>query len=175
MTLLQMADMYQTIANDGVRIPPRIVKAAIAADGTRTEEPQPNGIRVVSPDTARTVRNMFRAIVQRDPMGYQQGTGPAASVDGYQIAGKTGTAQQINPGCRCYYGDVYWITFAGMAPADDPRYVIGIMMDNPQRNADGSAGHSAAPLFHNIAAWLLQRQNIPLSADPGAPLILQAT
>ncbi|KAA0109575.1 penicillin-binding protein 2 [Mycolicibacterium sp. P1-5] len=175
MTLLQMTGMYQAIANDGLRIPPRIVKATIAADGTRTEEPRPTGIRVVSPDTAHTVRNMFRAIVQRDPMGYQQGTGTPAAVDGYQIAGKTGTAQQINPACGCYYGDVYWITFAGMAPADDPRYVIGIMMNNPQRNPDGSPGHSAAPLFHNIAAWLLQRQNVPLSADPGAPLILQAT
>ncbi|WP_319434628.1 penicillin-binding protein 2 [Mycobacterium sp. RTGN5] len=175
MTLLQMTGIYQTIANDGVRIPPRIVKGTVASDGTRTEEPRPEGIRVVSPDTARTVRNMFRAIVQRDPMGYQQGTGPAAAVDGYQIAGKTGTAQQINPACGCYYSDVYWITFAGMAPADDPRYVIGIMMDAPHRAADGTPGSSAAPLFHNIAAWLLQRQNIPLSADPGAPLILQAT
>ncbi|WP_163702266.1 peptidoglycan D,D-transpeptidase FtsI family protein [Mycolicibacterium sarraceniae] len=175
MTLLQMTGMYQAIANDGVRIPPRIIKATIASDGTRTEEPQPAGIRVVAPETARTVRNMFRAIVQRDPMGYQQGTGAPAAVDGYQIAGKTGTAQQINPACGCYYSDVYWITFAGMAPADNPRYVIGIMMNNPQRNPDGTPGHSAAPLFHNIAAWLLQRQNIPLSADPGAPLILQAT
>ena len=120
-------------------------------------------------------RGMLRAVVQRDPMGYQQGTGPAAAVEGYQIAGKTGTAQQINPACGCYYSDVYWITFAGMAPADDPRYVIGIMMDNPQRNADGSAGHSAAPLFHNIASWLLQRENVPLSADPGPELTLQAT
>ena len=175
MTLLQMTGMYQAIANDGLRIPPRVVKATVASDGTRTEEPQPAGIRVVSPETARTVRNMFRAIVQRDPMGYQQGTGPAAAVDGYQIAGKTGTAQQINPACGCYSSDVYWITFAGMAPADDPRYVIGIMMDAPHRAADGTPGSSAAPLFHNIAAWLLQRQNIPLSADPGAPLILQAT
>ncbi|WP_081845206.1 peptidoglycan D,D-transpeptidase FtsI family protein [Mycolicibacterium aromaticivorans] len=175
MTLLQMTGMYQAIANDGVRIPPRIIKATVAADGTRTEEPHPAGIRVVSPETARTVRNMFRAIVQRDPMGYQQGTGAPAAVDGYQIAGKTGTAQQINPACGCYYSDVYWITFAGMAPADDPRYVIGIMMNNPQRNPDGTPGHSAAPLFHNIAAWLLQRQNVPLSPDPGPPLILQAT
>jgi len=174
MTLLQMTGMYQTIANDGLRIPPRIVKATIAADGTRTEEPAPKGIRVVSPETARTVRNMLRAVVQRDPMGVQQGTGPAAAVDGYQVAGKTGTAQQINPGCGCYYDDVYWITFAGMAPADDPRYVIGIMMDAPSRNADGTPGHSAAPLFHNLAGWLLQRENVPLSADPGPPLTLQA-
>ena len=174
MTLLQMTGMYQAIANDGVRIPPRIVKATIGPDGSRTEEKRPEGIQVVSAATAQTVRNMLRAVVQRDPTGVQQGTGPAAAVEGYQIAGKTGTAQQINPGCGCYYDDVYWITFAGLAPADDPRYVIGIMLDAPSRNADGSPGHSAAPLFHNIAGWLLQRDSVPLSADPGAPLTLQA-
>ena len=174
MTLLQMAGMYQAIANDGVRVPPRIVKATIAPDGTRTEPPRPNGIQVVNQGTARVLRNMFRAVVQRDPTGVQQGTGPAASVDGYQMAGKTGTAQQINPACGCYYDDVYWITFAGMAPADDPRYVIGIMMDAPSRNADGTPGHSAAPLFHNIAGWLMQRENVPLSPDPGPLLTLTA-
>lgn len=175
MTLLQMTSMYQTIANDGVRIPPRIIKSTIGSDGSVKDEPRPDGVRVVSPETARTVRNMFRAIVQRDPMGYQQGTGPQAAVEGYQIAGKTGTAQQINPACGCYFDNVYWITFAGMAPADDPRYVVGIMMDAPQRAADGSPGSSAAPLFHNIASWLLQRHNVPLSADPGPRLTLQAT
>jgi cell division protein FtsI (penicillin-binding protein 3) len=117
---------------------------------------------------------MLRGVVQRDPTGKQQGTGPAAAVDGYQVSGKTGTAQQINPACGCYYDNVYWITFAGMATTDDPRYVIGIMMDNPVRNADGTPGHSAAPLFHNIAGWLLQRGNVPLSPDPGPPLTLQA-
>jgi cell division protein FtsI (penicillin-binding protein 3) len=156
-------------------MPPRIIKSTIAPDGTRTDEPRPEGVRVVTPETARTVRNMFRAIVQRDPMGAQQGTGPQAAGEGYQIAGKTGTAQQINPACGCYYDDVYWITFAGMAPADDPRYVVGIMMDAPHRAADGSPGSSAAPLFHNIASWLLQRHNVPLSADPGPRLTLQAT
>jgi cell division protein FtsI (penicillin-binding protein 3) len=175
MTLVQMAGMYQAIANDGVRMPPRIIKSTVTADGTRTEEPRPEGVRVVSPETARTVRNMLRGVVQRDPTGVQQGTGPAAAVEGYQIAGKTGTAQQINPACGCYYDNVYWITFAGMATTDDPRYVVGIMMDNPVRNADGTPGHSAAPLFHNIAAWLLQRENVPLSPDPGPRLILQAT
>ncbi|MFV0495221.1 peptidoglycan D,D-transpeptidase FtsI family protein [Mycobacterium sp.] len=174
MTLLQMAGMYQAIANDGVRMPPRIIKATVAPDGTRTEEPRPEGVRVVSAQTAQTVRKMLRAVVQRDPMGYQQGTGAAASVPGYQMAGKTGTAQQINPACGCYFDDVYWITFAGMATADDPRYVVGIMMDNPHRNADGTPGHSAAPLFHNIAGWLMQRENVPLSPDPGPPLTLQA-
>ncbi len=175
MTLLQMTGMYQAIANDGVRLPPRIIKSTVGPDGARTEEPHPDGVRVVSPETARTVRNMLRAVVQRDPMGTQQGTGPAAAVEGYQIAGKTGTAQQINPSCGCYYDNVYWITFAGMATTDDPRYVIGVMMDNPATNADGTPGHSAAPLFHNIAGWLLQRGNVPLSPDPGPRLLLQAS
>ena len=175
MTLLQMTAMYQTIANDGVRMPPRIIKTTVAADGTRADEPRPEGVRVVSPQTAKTVREMLRATVQRDPGGDQQGTGPLAAVDGYQISGKTGTAQQINPGCGCYYDNVYWITFAGMAPTDDPRYVIGIMADNPQHTAEGLPGTTMAPLFHNIAAWLLQRENVPLSPDPGPPLTLQAT
>ncbi|MBJ7341755.1 penicillin-binding protein 2 [Mycolicibacterium sp.] len=173
MTLLQMTGMYQTIANDGVRIPPRIIKSTIAADGTRSDEPRPEGVRVVSAQTAQTVRNMLRATIQKDPMGIQQGTGSGAAVDGYQIAGKTGTAQQINPACGCYFEDVYWITFAAMVPANDPRYVVGVMMDNPHRTADGSPGTTAAPLIHNLSAWLLQRENVPLSPDPGPPLVLQ--
>ncbi|WP_155926960.1 penicillin-binding protein 2 [Mycolicibacterium sp. CBMA 234] len=175
MTLLQMTGMYQAIANDGVRIPPRIVKSVVSADGTHQDQKPPETVQVVSPETAKTLRNMFRATLQHDPRGTQQGTGWPGAVDGYQIAGKTGTAQQINPACGCYYEDHYWITFAGMAPSDDPRYVIGIMANNPQRNPDGTPGHSMAPLFHNIAAWLMQRENVPLSPDPGPPLILQAT
>jgi cell division protein FtsI (penicillin-binding protein 3) len=173
MTLLQMTGMYQTIANDGVRMPPRIVKTTIAPDGTRIDEPRPEGVRVVSPETAKTVRQMLRATLQRDPMGTQQGTGSTGAVEGYQLSGKTGTAQQINPGCGCYYDDVYWITFAGIATTDDPRYVVGVMMDNPHRTADGQPGTTAAPLFHNIAAWLLQRENVPLSPE-GPRLTLQA-
>src|SRR5919201_767212 len=66
MTLLQMTSMYQAIANDGVRVPPRIVKTTIAPDGSRTDEARPDGVRVVSPETARTVRHMLQATVQRD-------------------------------------------------------------------------------------------------------------
>ncbi|MUL75540.1 penicillin-binding protein 2 [Mycolicibacterium sp. CBMA 226] len=176
MTLLQMTGMYQAIANDGLRIPPRIIKSIVSADGTHQDQAAPQGVQVVSPQTAATLRNMFRATLQRDPRGTQQGTGWPGAVEGYQMAGKTGTAQQINPACGCYYDDDhYWITFAGMAPSDDPRYVVGIMANNPVRNADGSPGHSMAQLFHNIAAWLMQRENVPLSPDPGPPLVLQAT
>jgi len=174
MTLLQMTGMYQAIANDGVRIPPRIIKSKIAPDGTRTEEKQPDGVRVVSPKTAQTLRQMFQAIVQKDPTGGEQtGTGTPAAITGYQIAGKTGTAQQIDQACRCYSDSRYWITFAGMAPADNPRYVIGIMLDAPIRSSDGSGGQSAAPLFHNIASWALQRDRVPPS-PPAKELVLQA-
>ncbi|MEU1431580.1 penicillin-binding protein 2 [Nocardia sp. NPDC005746] len=174
MTTLQMTGMYQAIANNGVRIPPRIVKAKIAPDGARTEEEPPEGVKVVSPQTAKTLQQMFQAVVQKDPRGTQSGTGGPASIEGYQIAGKTGTAQQIDPKCRCYSSDRYWITFAGMAPADNPRYVIGMMLDAPMRSSDGSGGGSAAPLFHSIASWLLQRDRIPPS-PPAKQLILQAS
>ncbi len=73
MTLLQMTGMYQTIANDGVRIPPRIVKATIAPDGTRTDEPRPEGVRVVSPQTAQTVRQMLRATAATRSHGHTAG------------------------------------------------------------------------------------------------------
>ncbi|MBM7415132.1 MULTISPECIES: penicillin-binding protein 2 [Nocardiaceae] len=172
MTLLQMTGMYQAIANDGVRIPPRIVSATVGKDGQRTEEPQPEGVPVVSADTARTVRDMFRAVTQNDT-GNQRGTGVAAGIEGYQVSGKTGTAQQVDPECKCYSNSNYWITFAGIAPADDPRYVIGIMLDAPTRSSDGSGGQSAAPLFHSIASWMLQRDAVPLSQE-GRRLLLQA-
>ncbi|MFF3570412.1 peptidoglycan D,D-transpeptidase FtsI family protein [Nocardia jiangxiensis] len=173
MTLLQMTGMYQAIANDGVRIPPRIVKSETGPDGGRTQEKQPDGVRVVSAKTAQTLRQMFQSIVQKDPMGYQQGTGTPAAIAGYQVAGKTGTAQQIDSACHCYSESRYWITFAGMAPADNPRYVIGIMLDAPVRSSDGSGGQSAAPLFHNIASWALQRDRVPPS-PPAKELVLQA-
>ncbi|MGH3823707.1 MAG: peptidoglycan D,D-transpeptidase FtsI family protein [Pseudonocardiaceae bacterium] len=158
MTVLQMAGMYQAIANDGVRIPPRIVSAEIAPDGTRTATPRPGGIRVVSPQTAHTVRDMLRAVVQNAPGG-QRGTSPEAALEGYQIAGKTGTAQQVDPACGCYSNSNHWINFAGILPADSPRFVIGIMLDDP------TVGN-AAPLFHDIASYLAGRYQIPLSPGP---------
>ncbi len=159
-TVLQMAGMYQAIANDGVRIPPRIVRAEIAPDGTRTATPRPDGVRVVSPQTARTVRDMLRAVMQNVPgQPGQQGTSPQAALDGYQIAAKTGTAQQVNPACGCYSNSSYWINFAGILPADSPRFVVGITLDDP-------AVANAAPLFHDIASYLAGRYQIPLSAGP---------
>ncbi|MDO4911109.1 MAG: penicillin-binding protein 2 [Corynebacterium sp.] len=173
MTLLQMTSMYQAIANDGVRVQPRIIKQITRADGTVEPLGEPEKTTVVSAQTAATVRDMFRAVTQSDPMGYQNGTGPTAAIEGYQITGKTGTAQQVDPNTGAYSNSEYWITFAGIAPADNPRFVIGIMLDRPERGVHGEGGQSAAPLFHDIAAWLLNRDNVPLSA-PANRLTLDA-
>ncbi|WP_267934790.1 penicillin-binding protein 2 [Saccharothrix sp. S26] len=171
MTLLQMTGMYQAIANDGVRIAPRIVRAEVSADGSRKEVDPAETERVVSPQTAKTVRDMFRAVVQNVPgpnSFAQSGTGTPAALPGYQVSGKTGTAQQIDPKCDCYSSSQYWITFAGILPADNPRFVVGIMLDNPTGNPQ-----SAAPLFHDIASYLTQRYQIPMSAEqsPIVPLV----
>ncbi|MFS8103008.1 penicillin-binding protein 2 [Lentzea alba] len=163
MTLLQMTGMYQAIANDGVRIPPRLIRAEIGAEGARSEKQRPEGVRVVSAETAKTVRSMFRSVTQVDPRDSDQnGTGRQAALPGYQIAGKTGTAQQIDPICKCYSQSQYWITFAGILPADNPRYVVGIMLDAPHGTQFST---SAAPLFHDIAAYLTQRFQVPMSAE----------
>jgi cell division protein FtsI (penicillin-binding protein 3) len=154
MTVLQLASIYQTIANGGVRIPPRIVKSITGSDGTTKVTAQPRGIRVVSPKTAETVRTMLESVTMPG------GTGVKAAIPGYRIAGKTGTAQQPDPNHGGRYSDwMYWDTFAGIAPADDPQFVVAIMVDNPAHGLEG--GDVAAPLFHHIAAYELQHAQIP--------------
>jgi cell division protein FtsI (penicillin-binding protein 3) len=157
MTVLQMAGMYQAVANNGLRIPPRIIASTTGPDGVRVVPPPPAGVQVVSPEVAAKLRTMLTAVTQ-SARG-QRGTGPQAAVPGYVVAGKTGTAQQVDPTCGCYSSSTYWITFAGMLPAQDPRYVVGIMLDAP------GGGASAAPLFHDIATYLAQRDRLPVSAE----------
>ncbi len=158
MTTLQMAGMFQALANDGLRIPPRIVASTTGPDGERLVPPAPAGVRVVSPQTAQQLRTMLVAVTQ-DVRG-QRGTGPQAAVPGYQVSAKTGTAQQVDPDCGCYSSSTYWITFAGILPATDPRFVIAIMLDDP------GGGASAASLFHDIASYLAQRDRLPVSPEP---------
>jgi membrane peptidoglycan carboxypeptidase len=103
---------------------------------------------------------MLTAVTQDGHTADTRGTGYTAAIPGYQVAGKTGTAQQVDPSCGCYASSTYWITFAGMLPAQDPRYVVAIMLDAPQ------GGTSAAPLFHDIGSYLAQREKLPVSPDP---------
>ena len=159
MTVLQLAGMYQAVANDGLRVPPRIVQATIDPDGTKHPAPRPEPVRVVAPQIAQQLRQMLVAVTQNGK-GVQRGTGVDAAVPGYQIAGKTGTAQQVNPACGCYSSSNYWITFAGMFPAQSPRYVVAIMLDAPTH------GQNASALFHQVASTLAQRDQIPVDPNP---------
>ncbi|MCU1680462.1 MAG: cell division protein FtsI/penicillin-binding protein 2 [Amycolatopsis sp.] len=163
MTVLQMAGMYQAIANDGLRVPPRIISGETRPDGTWVPEPAPAPVRVVSPQTAKTVRDMMRAVTQHGK-GLNNGTATTAALEGYQISGKTGTAQQVDPRTKAYSDHLYNITFAGILPADHPRFVVGIRLDAPDTTLQ--VGDSAAPLFHDIASYLTQRYQIPLSDGP---------
>jgi cell division protein FtsI (penicillin-binding protein 3) len=172
MTVLQMASMYQTVANDGVRVPPRVVAARVTPEGERIPEARPEPVRAVGAKTAKTVRDMFRAVVQKAPTP-NNGTGVPAGLTGYQISGKTGTAQQFDKEAGRYSQEKYWITFAGILPADDPRFVVGIVIDRPKYVGGPPEGKSAAPLFHDVASHLAQTYNIPLSKKqtPYIPLL----
>jgi cell division protein FtsI (penicillin-binding protein 3) len=166
MTVLQLASIYQTIANGGVRIPPRIVQSVTSADGSVKSTVQPAGIPVITPQTALTVRTMLESVTQPG------GTGVKAAIAGYRIAGKTGTAQQPDPAHGGAYSSwMYWDTFAGIAPADNPQFVVAIMVDNPAHGVHG--GDVAAPLFRQIASYELQHAQIPPSGSQPVHVPLQ--
>jgi cell division protein FtsI (penicillin-binding protein 3) len=157
-TTLQMASIYQTIANGGVRIPPRIVSSVTAPDGTVTQADAPQATRVVSSSTASQMAYMLEAVTSA------HGTAPAAAIDGFRVAGKTGTAQRANPDCGCYDGGGYVTTFVGFAPADDPQYVVAVDLERPTSSAEG--GEVAAPVFHDIMSYALTAGGIVPSGTP---------
>ncbi|MEO6884669.1 MAG: penicillin-binding protein 2, partial [Jatrophihabitantaceae bacterium] len=166
MTVLQLASIYQTIANGGVRVPPRIVQSVTAADGTVTTTAQPAGVPVVSAATANTVRTMLESVT------LPGGTGTRAAIPGYRVAGKTGTAQQPDPAHGGAYSSwMNWDTFAGMIPADNPQFVVAIMVDNPAHGLEG--GDVAAPLFHEIASYEVQHAHIPPTGSQSVHVPLQ--
>jgi cell division protein FtsI (penicillin-binding protein 3) len=158
MTPLQLAGMYQTIANDGVRVQPRIVKAIIGPDGKAVPTSAPQRTTVISPQAARTVRTMLEAVVAKG------GTAPKAAIDEYRVAGKTGTAQRPNPACKCYSGGGYWATFAGIAPADKPELVMSVVITEPPGGGEG--GSVAAPLFHDVMSYALTARKVPPTGTP---------
>ena len=174
-TTLQMASVYQTLANGGERIEPRIIDSVKGPDGKDEKLEEPKKTQVLSPETAKTTVDMFRTVFQDDDAGLQNGTAGNAQLKGYQLSGKTGTAQKVDPNTGAYSNSAYWITFAGVAPADDPRFVVAVMLDEPKSGVEdnGGGGQSAAPIFRDIASWLLNRDNIPTS-KPAPRLTLRA-
>ncbi|HEX6208582.1 MAG TPA: penicillin-binding protein 2 [Actinomycetota bacterium] len=154
-TPLQMASVYATVANDGVRIRPRLVRGTIRP-GQRFE-PSPPGPRrrVIGKDTARALREMLVRVVE-------EGTGDLARVEGYEVGGKTGTARKPLEDALGY-SDEYVASFIGFAPADEPRIVVAAMLDEPDTVYGGVA---AAPLFREVARFALADLQVP-PTEPG--------
>ncbi len=158
MTLVQMTMMYATIGNDGVRLQPTLI-AGTTKGGVFTAKLPAAGTTVMSPTTANTLRDMLRATIQDGDTAHR-GTATGAALTGYQVAGKTGTAQQVDPSTGQYSNSLYNSTFTGLVPADNPRFAIGIMLDAPQN------GMNAVPLFKDVAAYALRSFDVAPSPEP---------
>jgi cell division protein FtsI (penicillin-binding protein 3) len=165
-TTLQMASIYQTIANGGVRIAPRIVDSVTDPSGRVVDAPKPESTRVISADTAKKMAYMLEAVVGPG------GTAPLGQIEGFRVAGKTGTAQRANPACNCYAGGGYVTTFVGFAPADDPKYVVAVNLERPSSNEEG--GQVAAPVFHDIMKYALTAGGVVPSGTARPNFVLQA-
>ncbi|BAL86738.1 putative penicillin-binding protein [Actinoplanes missouriensis 431] len=151
-TLIQMAAAYGAIANDGTYIQPHLIKSTISgADGKVTPAAEPKTHKVLEPAVASQLRTMMEAVV--DAKG---GTGGAAAVTGYRVAGKTGTGKMLIDG---QYTSHNASSFIGMAPAEDPRYVIAVSMDV----ATGGGGDVAAPAFSEMMSYTLLHYFVPPS------------
>jgi cell division protein FtsI (penicillin-binding protein 3) len=157
-TPLQMISVFSTIANDGRWMQPRLVRATIDADGTRHEVPAEDPRRVVSAETAEMVSRMLAYAVEH-------GTGSSAQVEGYQVAGKTGTARIPDPDGGYVVGE-YIASFIGYLPAADPQVVIAVILDRP---AQGYGGLAAAPLFQRVARAAISRLGIEPAAELPPP------
>lgn len=148
---VQIASMYATVANDGKRIPPTLIEGFIQTDGSfKAAEPK-EAIEVISPQSAQIVREMMETVVS------DEGTAPMASISGYRVGGKTGTAQVVDPECKCYSDDVI-ASFIGMAPAENPEIVVAISIHHPKNGRWG--GRLAGPVFKEVAQYALQDRNI---------------
>lgn len=150
-TALQATSVFATIANDGIRVAPNVIAGTIDSSGKFTHSKPQSTSRVVSAQTAQQMRLMMESVVS------EQGTAPAAAIPGYRIAGKTGTAQRADSTCGCYKG--YTSSFIGFAPADAPKYVISVVIQNPVGQHFG--GVIAAPVFKTVMSFVLQSKHIP--------------
>jgi cell division protein FtsI (penicillin-binding protein 3) len=151
---VQMASVYATIANGGVRVQPSIVAGTTSGDGRFTAASAPRRTRVLEPKTARELM----AILQQVPLVDAAGGEPWGLISGYTIAAKTGTSQEAAPGksCLCQYGSSY----IGIAPAADPQIVVAVNVQDPTRG--GYFGDQiAGPVFYHVAKFALQTLQIP--------------
>ena len=162
---IQAASVFQTIANDGVRVAPRLVESLTAADGTVTPTPKSASTRVVSEQTANDVSKMLEGVVS------DEGTAEQAMIPGYRVAGKTGTAEYFDAAAGQYSGRT--ASFIGYAPADDPQIVVAVIVHKPISPFFG--GPVAGPVFKDVATYALQELKIPPTGAKPAKITIKVS
>lgn len=148
-TAIQAASVYQSIANKGLRVPPTLVEGLVNDSGTLVPVSAPAPVRVVSEETATTLSRMLEEVTGED------GTASAARIDGFRVAGKTGTADRYDEKLGRYNG--FTASFIGFAPADKPKYVVAVFIQKPKAGMFGGA--LAGPVFNQVMTYIVQRDN----------------
>lgn len=164
---LHMAMVYATIANDGVRMKPRLIDKIIAADGSVYDDCAPVEVqRVMSSATAKSLREALYGVTEAAGPG-GRGTATAAAIPGFRIGGKTGTAKKVKEKGG-YYEGLYTVSFAGLLPVDNPRLVVMTVIDEPHpTDCNAGGGTVAAPIFRQAAERFINVLNLEPS-DPDA-------
>ncbi|MFG2355871.1 peptidoglycan D,D-transpeptidase FtsI family protein [Streptomyces sp. NPDC048521] len=150
---MQAASVYSTIANGGVRVEPTLVRGTKGADGRFTPAPKPEETRVVSEKTAKTLARMLESVGDDE-----QGTGIKARIPGYRVAGKTGTANRVDPATGRYRG--YTSSFAGFAPADNPRITVYCAIQNATAGSY-FGGQICGPIYKQVMEFALKTLQVP--------------
>jgi cell division protein FtsI (penicillin-binding protein 3) len=159
---MQATSVFATIANNGVRVSPTVIAGTQDASGHFTPAANRTTTRVISESTARELRLMMESVVS------PTGTAPSAAIPGYRVAGKTGTAWRYNDKTGGYSG--YTASFIGFAPADAPRYVINVTIQDPRNGYYG--GLLGGPVFKKVMTFVLQSKHVAPTGTKVLPVAL---
>ncbi len=162
LTAMQATSVFATIANAGVRVSPTVIAGTSDSSGHFTPAGNRESVRVVSEETAAKLRIMMESVVSAN------GTAPSAAIPGYRVAGKTGTAQRVDPLTGKYSG--YTASFIGFAPADSPRYVISVTLQRPRNGHFGGA--LCGPVFKKVMTFVLQSEHVAPTGTKVLPVAL---
>ncbi|MFG2948668.1 peptidoglycan D,D-transpeptidase FtsI family protein [Streptomyces adustus] len=164
---MQAASVYSTIANGGVRVEPTLVRGTKGADGRFAPAAQPRKTRVISAKTAKSLAQMLESVVDDE-----QGTGTKARIPGYRVAGKTGTANRVDPATGKYKG--YTSSFAGFAPADKPRITVYCAIQNATEGLY-FGGQICGPIYKQVMEFALKTLQVPPTGAKAASLPVEFT
>jgi cell division protein FtsI (penicillin-binding protein 3) len=162
-TAVQLVAAFAAVANGGRLMQPQIIRAVLDGQGREIRAFEPAAVRqVISPETARTLTDMMVNVVRN-------GTGHNAAIPGYDVAGKTGTAQKMDPATRRYSRAPGVLSFVGFVPADDPRLAMLVLLDEPKNEKWGS--EAAAPIFSAIGREVLRYLNVAPRDSSPVPIV----